>query len=289
MQSISEIRALLEEQGLKPKKRFGQNFLHDHNQIRKLIDAADLSPGDLVLEVGPGTGALTEALLDAETRVIACEIDDGLAALIDERFSDRVTLVRGDCLDRGRALSPAVVEVIDAVAHHHVSEPWAGFKLVANLPYQVASPLMAALLIEHPDCIGQFVTIQKEVADRLLAPPGGKEYGPLGIIVQALATARRIGVVSPSCFWPQPKVTSAMVSILPSPTGRGAGGEGESNLTDIENRRAFARFVTTLFTKRRKQIGSILGRDRNWPSGVIAQQRPEALTVEQIIALWRSA
>ena len=95
---------------------------------------------------------------------------------------------------------------------------WPGdrpFKLVANLPYQVASPLMAALLLDHPHCTGQFVTIQKEVADRLLAGPGSKAYGPLGIIIQALGEVRKIAAVKPASFWPQPKVTSAMVSITP--------------------------------------------------------------------------
>ncbi|UCD74074.1 MAG: ribosomal RNA small subunit methyltransferase A [Phycisphaerales bacterium] len=278
MQTISNIRKLLDERGLRPKHRLGQNFLHDQNQIRILVDAAGIVHGELVLEIGPGTGTLTEALLEAGAEVIASEIDHNLADLLADLLGDRITLLRGDCLDRGRTLNPAIID--------HLGDR--SFKLVANLPYNVASPLMAAMLIDHPNCTGQFVTIQKEVADRLLAKPGGKDYGPLGIIIQALAEVRRIGTVPPSCFWPQPKVTSAMVSLLPSPPGRGAGGEGEPTIISRDDARSFAQFVTNLFSKRRKQLGTIFGRDRTWPAGVAAEMRPGRLSIEQLIELWCS-
>ena len=264
---------LLAERGLRPKHRFGQNFLHDHNLLRKLVDAADISPGDVVLEVGPGTGTLTEELLDRGAQVIACELDEDLAAIVEERLGDRITLIRGDCLEKQRQLNAKVVEAIAA-------RP---FKLVANLPYQAASPLISTLLIEHPppQCRGQFVTIQKEVAERLMAQPGTKAYGPLTVIVQALAEVHRIAVLSPSCFWPQPEVTSAMVAIVPRQ-------EAERLVADEEAARAFARFITELFTRRRKQLGSIFGRDRsNWPAGVTADLRPEALSVQQLVQLWQ--
>jgi 16S rRNA (adenine1518-N6/adenine1519-N6)-dimethyltransferase len=276
MQTITTIRALLEERGLRPKQRYGQNFLHDQNQLGKLVHAASLRPNDLVLEVGPGTGTLTEALVDAEAEVICCEVDEQLAAIVEERLGDRITLIVVDCLKRQRQFNADIIEAIDG-------RP---FKLVANLPYNVASPLMTTLLIEHDLCMGQYVTIQKEVADRLLAGPGSKTYGPLGIIVQALAKVTPIGTVPPTCFWPQPKVTSAMVSIVPSPAGRGVGGEGVPELAEVETRRAFARFITDLFTKRRKQLGTILGRDFPFPGGVTPELRPEALTISQLIELW---
>jgi 16S rRNA (adenine1518-N6/adenine1519-N6)-dimethyltransferase len=207
MQPISHIRTLLEQRGLHPKKRFGQNFLHDHNQLRKLIDAADLAPGDVVLEIGPGTGTLTETLLDAGAQVIAVEIDRDLAALLRETLGERITLIEADALDKGRTLNPLIVEAIGG-------RP---FKLVANLPYNAASPLITALLLDHPQCTRQSITIQREVADRLVANPHTKAYGPLGIIVQALAHVERIGVVPASCFWPRPQVVSAMVRITPRP------------------------------------------------------------------------
>jgi len=280
MQTISQIRALCAERGLRPRQRLGQHFLHDKNQLAKLIDAAQLVAGDLVLEVGAGTGTLTEALLDAHAEVIACEIDRGLAQIIEDRLGQRLTLIRGDCLDRRRCLSP---NLIDAIAGRD-------FKLIANLPYGIASPLMAALLLDHPCCVGQYVTIQKEVADRLLASPGGKDYGPLGILVQTYAKVKRIGTVSPGCFWPQPKVTSAMLAILPAPPGRAGANEGadlSDALTSSDARHAFARFVTDLFTRRRKQLGAIFGRDRPWPEGVTCEMRPEMLTNRQLVALWR--
>ena len=277
MQTLSEIRALLYERGLHPKHRLGQIFLHDKNILAKLIDAADLQPGELVLEIGPGTGTLTEALIEAGAELVTCEIDTDLASIIEDRFSDRVRLIQRDCLDAHRRLNPQIVDALG-------DQP---FTLVANLPFQIASPLMCALLIDHPTCTGQYVTIQKEVADRLLADPSTKEYGALTIIVAALGEVKRICTVKPTCFWPQPKVESTMVSILPSPLGRGAGGEGSSALNTPQQRRDFARFVTQLFTKRRKQLGSILGRDCEWPTGVTADLRPEALRVERIVTLWQ--
>ncbi len=277
MQTLSEIRSILAERGLRPKRRLGQNFLHDKNILGKLVDAAELEPGELVLEVGSGTGTLTEALIEAGAQVVTCELDLGLASIIEDCFAARVQLVQGDCLDAHRRLNPKIVEVL-------ADRP---FKLVANLPFQVASPLMCALLIEHPNCLGQYVTIQREVADRLTAAAGTKEYGPLSIIVCAFGEVKRITAVGATCFWPQPKVESAMVCILPSPLGRGAGGEGSSMLSTSDQRQDFARFVTQLFTKRRKQLGSIFSRDCDWPAGVTADLRPEALSVDRIVTLWK--
>jgi 16S rRNA (adenine1518-N6/adenine1519-N6)-dimethyltransferase len=138
---------------------------------------------------------------------------------------------------------------------------------------------MSALLMDHPNCNGMFVTIQKEVAQRLTAQPGSKEYGPLGIIIQALAKEDVIGTLSAGCFWPPPKVTSAMVSIVPRE-------DVDASLRGPEQRRAFGQFVTELFMRRRKQLGTTFGRERsNWPTDIDPKKRPEALTVGQIITL----
>ncbi|MHC4099302.1 MAG: 16S rRNA (adenine(1518)-N(6)/adenine(1519)-N(6))-dimethyltransferase RsmA [Planctomycetota bacterium] len=266
MQTLSEIRAILAERGLQPRHRLGQHFLHDKNQLRRLVAAAQLEPGDLVLEVGPGTGTLTEALLTAGAEVVACEVDRGLASVITDRLGGRVKLIEGDCLRRGRSLNPVLREALGGRT----------FTLVANLPYQVASTLISVLLVRHPECRGQFVTIQKEVADRLRAGPGTKEYGAVTVLVRALADVRRIANVAPTCFWPQPKVTSSMFALRPRPDH------------GVEDPAALGAFVTRLFTARRKQLGTILGRAAApWPEGVTADLRPEALTVDQIIALWR--
>lgn len=152
----------------------------------------------------------------------------------------------------------------------------AGFKLIANLPYNVASPLLANLVVDHPRMSDAVVMIQKEVADRLSADPGNKDYGPLGILIQSLCEVNTVGVLPPSCFWPAPKVASAVVHLK----------RRAEPLTD--DPAALSAMLQTLFTKRRKQLGSILGRDRAWPEGVTADQRPEALSVPQLIALAES-
>lgn len=266
MQTLAEIKAMLAARGLRPRHRFGQNFLVEPAHLRRLLEAAAVARGDLVLEVGPGTGTLTEELLAAGAEVVACEIDRDLAALLRERLGSRIQLVEGDVLDGKRSLAGEVRRALGARS----------FRLVANLPYQVASPLLA-LLAGDESCRGSFVTVQREVADRLAAPPGGREYGPLSVAVQSRATVRRIADLAPGCFWPPPKVSSAMIAIEP----RTAPPVGPSEHD------AFGRFVTSVFSRRRKQLGSILGRDAPLPEGVSPDARPEEVPTDAWVALWR--
>ncbi|MBL0928282.1 MAG: 16S rRNA (adenine(1518)-N(6)/adenine(1519)-N(6))-dimethyltransferase [Phycisphaerales bacterium] len=309
MQSLSDIRALLESRGLSPKKSLGQNFLADQNLIRKLADAAELSPADLVLEVGPGTGVLTEAMLDRGCTVIACELDSDLAALLRERLADhpRFTLIEGDCLADKAHLNPLITEALSTALARTTSQatpgplhaPHAppgstgggsrgagGFKLVANLPYQAASPLMVTLMCDHPACSGMWVTVQKEAADRARARPGTHDYGELAVVLGSMAEVRRVAVLPPECFWPRPKVTSEMIAVTRRP----------APLTDHPRR--LARACRALFTHRRKQLAAIIrdsARDGyRWnlpappavlPAGINAAARPEQLTIEQLVAL----
>lgn len=266
MQTIAEIRALLAERGLRPRSRLGQNFLHDGNQVRRLVEAAAPTPGEVILEVGPGTGVLTEALLERGVEVVACELDLDLAQLLEDRLGDRVRLVRGDCLDRHRVLAGKVKEAIG-------DRSW---RLVANLPFGVASTLIVELLLHHPRCLSLHVTIQREVARRLTSPPGTKAYGQLTIIVSALAEVRAIGDVPASCFWPVPKVDSAMVGIHP---------RADHGLDDPAG---LARFVVRLFSSRRKQLGTILGRAPVEAAGIDPQRRPDVLAVDEFVHLWRT-
>jgi 16S rRNA (adenine1518-N6/adenine1519-N6)-dimethyltransferase len=269
MQTLSDIRRILESRGLAPRKSLGQNFLIDHNLIRKLVDAAAVGPGDSVLEVGPGTGALTEELLERGCRVVAAELDRGLSEHLREHFAARgsqFTLVEGDCLADKRTLAPEVLTALGA----------GPFKLVSNLPYGAATPVMSILLTDHPRCAGLFVTIQREVADRLLAGPGSKDYGTLGILAQVAAEVQLIARLPPECFWPRPEVTSAMVSLVRRPVPL------------VEGVRGFADFCQRLFEKRRKQLGAVLGRDRVWPEGIGPTDRAESLTIGQLIALYRA-
>lgn len=266
MQTLTEIRGLLAARGVRPKHRLGQNFLHDHNQLRKIVAAAGVSPGDLVLEVGPGTGTLTEALVEADVEVISVELDEDMAAIVESRLGDRFQLIRGDCLDRRRHLSPAILEAL-------ADRP---FRLVANLPYQAATPLMMDLLIRRPHCLGQVALIQKEVADRLVAGPGGRDYGLISILTAALGSIERVGNVPPGCFWPAPKVTSSVVAITPR------------NDHGIEDGEAFGDFVGELFRTRRKQIGATLSRMKlAIPAGLDPTVRPETLSPSRLLELHR--
>ena len=269
MQTLSEIKELLAQHGLSPRKALGQNFLVDHNLIRKLVDAAALSPGELVLEIGPGTGTMTEELLDRGCAVIAAELDGGLAAMLRARFADRpaFSLVEGDCLDGKHVLSAKIVEAI-------AGRP---FVLVSNLPYGAATPVMNLLLADFPNCRGLFVTIQLEVAQRLMAKPATRDFGSISVLAQTVAQLELIVKASPGCFWPQPEVHSAMLAArrLATPLCSEPG--------------PFSKWCQTLFEKRRKQLGAIIGRDRVWPAGIAPEARAEELTIEQLISLWHSA
>jgi 16S rRNA (adenine1518-N6/adenine1519-N6)-dimethyltransferase len=185
VQTQSEIRAILAAHGISPKHRFGQNFLVDHNLLRRLVDASEIGVGSLVLEIGPGTGTMSEELLARGAELVAVELDRDMAAILRERLSGdpRFTLFEGDCLDGKRALNADVLT-------HFAGRP---FTLVANLPYQAASPVMA-ICAGMPQCLGQFVTVQREVGDRLRAAVGTGEYGPLTIIVQAFAEVEQLAI-----------------------------------------------------------------------------------------------
>lgn len=266
-QTVATIKELLASRGMSPLKAFGQNFLIDQNMLRKLIDAAGVQPGETVLEVGPGTGVLTDELLSRGCRVVACEIDRGMCGILRERFADnpKFTLVEGDCLDGKHAIAPAVLAALRA-------EP---FVHVANLPYGAATPLMSLLMAQHRECRGLYVTIQREVGDRLAAKPGTKEYGPLSVLAQVTCEVTAIAKLPPSCFWPQPDVTSAMIGLKRRPVPLHADPAG------------LLAFCHAIFEQRRKQLQAVLrGLGKTVPAGVDPQIRAEAMSAEQLMALY---
>ncbi len=264
-------RENLQARGLHPRKRFGQNFLVDPSKVERIVEASDVGPEDTVLEVGPGTGVLTERLLATGARVVAVEIDRDLCELLRERFGEREAfeLIEGDVLATKSTINPKVVDALRGEGDGRLSP----FRHVANLPYNIASPLLVTLATDFPTMDRAIVMVQKEVADRLAASPGGKDYGPLSIMVQAMCAVKRLFTLPPSCFWPRPQIDSAVVELArrPEPLTR--------------NVAALYEMVQRLFQKRRKQVGSVLGRDHALPPGVRGQMRPEELTVEQFIAL----
>ena len=265
MQTIGVIKELLAIHGLAPRKSLGQNFLIDQNHITNLVAASGVTAGSVVLEVGPGTGTLTEALLDNGARVIACELDRGLAQLLRDRLGERrgFSLIEGDCLASKHEINPAITDALGRNA----------FQLVANLPYAAATPLIATLITEHPRCTSLHVTIQKEVAQRLRAQPGTREYGELSVLTQALCHVSRIATLPPSCFWPRPKVTSEMISITRLAHPR------------TEEPRSLQALCDLLFSQRRKQIGSLLPRGAEVPAGIDPRSRAEALSIDQLVQL----
>ncbi len=254
---------MLDERGLAPKKSLGQNFLVDHNLLRKLVDDARIQPNDTILEVGPGAGVLTRELLDRGARVVAIELDAGLADLLrDTITSDRLTLIEGDALPKGE-LNPEALAALGGVE----------WRLVANLPYAIASPLIAEVLIRHTACRSLHVTIQKEVAERLTAQPDTRDYGSLGVLAQSIAEVELITLAGPHCFWPPPKVTSAMASLR----------RRDEPLTSRPD--TFESFVRQLFMKRRKQLGAILGRDAVARTDLDPTRRPQSLSVPEFVTL----
>ncbi len=192
------IPALLERHGLAPSRALGQNFLADPNTARRIVRLADVSAGDRVLEIGPGIGSLTTALLDAEAEVTAIELDRHVIPALREVVGDAVRVVPGD------ALTVDLAGVLgDPAGGPHV--------LVANLPYNVATPIVMRFLEDAPQITTMLVMVQREVGERLAAGPGTKTYGAPSVKVAYFATARVVGLVPPSVFVPAPRIESALV------------------------------------------------------------------------------
>lgn len=203
----SEVRALLTQLDFHPSRLLGQNFLIDRNILNILLEAAALQPADAVVEVGPGLGVLTDALLARAAAVTAIEKDHRLAAYLRERFADRpgLALIHADILDCD---FPALF-------------PRPGLKLAANLPYAIAARLLVELTaIPHPPALVA-VTIQREVAARLVAAPSSDDYGLLSILIQRHYEIATVKHIAPSCFWPPPEVQSSISRLVlrPAPLG----------------------------------------------------------------------
>jgi 16S rRNA (adenine1518-N6/adenine1519-N6)-dimethyltransferase len=232
----AEIRAFAAELGVRPTKRLGQNFVHDPNTIRRIVRTAELEPGERVLEVGPGLGSLTLGLLEAGHRVTAVEIDPVLAERLPQTVRSRLPGARLDVI------------AADALRLTSAPDP-APTALVANLPYNVAVPVLLHLLELLPSVERGLVLVQAEVADRLAAGPGSKVYGVPSVKTAWYAQATRAGVVPASVFWPVPNVESGLVRLIRRPPP--AAGEGVTR-TDV-----FA-VVDAAFAQRRKTLRAAL-------------------------------
>src|SRR5690606_17102451 len=266
-----EIRALADRLGLRPSKRRGQNFVHDPNTVRRIVHTAALTPTDVVLEVGPGLGSLTLALLGAAAHVHAVEVEPVLAralpATVAQRapeYAHRLTVSEQDALTLTRLPPPP---------------PTA---LVSNLPYNVAVPVLLHLLAALPEIRHGLVMVQQEVADRLTAAPGSRVYGVPTVKLAWFATARPAGKIPRSVFWPVPNVDSGLVAITRREPPAGAGREATFAVVDA----AFAQRRKTL---RAALAGWAGGADRAAAvlerAGVAPAARAESLTIEQFAAI----
>lgn len=235
-----------EEVGLRPKTRHGQNFLIDLNLLRLLCETADLGPEDVVLEVGTGTGSLTGMMAPRAGHVVSVEVDGQLYQLASEALyrSENVTLLRTDALRNKNHFNP---EALEAVAAQLDAAPGRRFKLAANLPYNVATPVVSnALALDRPP-VTMTITIQKELAERMTASPGTKDYGALSVWMQSQCRVEIVRVMPPQAFWPRPKVESAIVHVELDPESRAA----------IADLAYFHDFVRSIFWHRRKFLRSV--------------------------------
>ena len=275
-QSKHQIESFLSEAGSRPRRRFGQNFMIDQNMVRAVAEAGEIGPDDCVTEVGPGTGTLTEELMGRSCHVTAVEIDHDLARLLREQFGERsnFTVIEADALAGKHELNPRLLAMIRSAQR-------AGrrVKLVANLPYNIASPLIIEMLIAGVELLA--FTVQKEVAQRIRAAPGTEDYGPLSVMAQMLAKVEFLRTIPPQVFWPAPKVESALMRLTRNDRLGSRAGE-------------FSAVVRTLFSFRRKTLRRALTQAGIDAEAVLAetgfdgQKRAERLSPEQFLELFEA-
>ena len=238
---------LFREHGFNPRSDLGQNFLIDLNLLEFVVRAAEISRDDLVLEVGTGTGGMTTHLSEQAGHVVSVEVDPKMYALATHvtRHCDNVTLINRDILRNKNTLSPEIMQVLKQQA---AKQPDGQLKLVANLPYSVATPVISNLVASDLQWSRIIATIQLELGEKMIAKPGTGSYSALSVWLQSQCSVRIIRRMGPQVFWPRPKVQSAIVSIR---RHDGRGGQ-------IDNRPFFLDFIRRLFHHRRKIARSVL-------------------------------
>jgi 16S rRNA (adenine1518-N6/adenine1519-N6)-dimethyltransferase len=266
---LTEMKQVLAERGIRLTKSLGQNFLHDANQLRRIVAAAELKKSDRVLEVGPGLGPLTELLVEQAGEVLAIEKDAKLVEVLKQRFRSETGEVPALRLLHDDALDYLSREARD----------WSEWKLVANLPYSVASPILVELASGGRGPQRMVATLQIEVAKRLLAKPGTLHYGLLTLLVQLDYEPQGWFKIPASCFFPAPDVDSACVCLA----------RREQPLLPPDQRDTFTRIVKRSFSQRRKMMLKLLKED--WPEPCLVaeferlrlspQIRAEEVSLEQ--------
>lgn len=246
-QTRSFLMSLFQQHGINPRGDLGQNFLIDVNLIEFAVRAAELGPRDVALEVGSGTGGMTAFLSEEAGRVITVDIDKNMSMLAGEAVQDRhnVIVINADILKNKNTLDP---HICDVIRHHVASIPDGRLKLVANLPYSVATPVISNLIASDLPWERMICTIQWELAEKMVSEPGSSKYGAMSAWIQSQATVRILRRLGPNVFWPRPKVDSAIISIW----------RDQEKADRIVDRRFFQDFLRRAFTLRRKFIRSVL-------------------------------
>jgi 16S rRNA (adenine1518-N6/adenine1519-N6)-dimethyltransferase len=285
MQTKHQIQQLLASAGVRPNKKLGQHFLIDLNLMRLLVGSANISNNDIVLEIGCGTGSLTEVLVEKAGLVIAVELDRVLAEIAKSRLANtpNLKLIHADVLKSKHTFNPAVTDALETARKKYSGR----VLLVANLPYNVASPVIINLVTGPSIVDAMYVTVQKEVADRMTAPPGSSNYGALSIFLAATGDVKTIRVLKPTVFWPAPKVDSEMVSFV----------RNQVKSERIENMKLFIETVNLFMGHRRKMLktssklaNKMLIKIENWSKifkkcSIDPQKRPGQLCAEDFIAI----
>jgi 16S rRNA (adenine1518-N6/adenine1519-N6)-dimethyltransferase len=285
-QTLSFLMRRFQEVGIRPHTKFGQNFLIDLNLLGVLLGSAAVTGDDVVLEIGTGTGSLTALLAQRAAAVVTVEIDRQMFQLASEELEpfENVVMLPIDALKSKNRLNP---QIMAAVAEALSAAPGRRLKLVANLPFNIATPLIGNLLCEDHPPQTMTVTIQKEVAERVVAAPGTKDYGALSIWVQGQCRAEILRILPPAVFWPRPKVFSAFLQITLD----------EQLRRRIPDRAFFHEFLRAIFLHRRKSLrGQLLaagkGRlDKSAVDAILVQQqlegtmRAEQLAVDTMLHL----
>ncbi|HUG91113.1 MAG TPA: 16S rRNA (adenine(1518)-N(6)/adenine(1519)-N(6))-dimethyltransferase RsmA [Planctomycetaceae bacterium] len=246
-QTRSHLMELFERHGFHPRTDLGQNFLIDLNLVEFIIRQADLGPRDVALEIGAGTGGMTTFLARQAGAVVSVEYDRNMHALAEEAVAglENVTLLRTDALQNKNRFARPVLEALAAKLSDGAGRR---LKLVANLPYSIATPVVSNLVATDLPWERMVVTIQLELAERMAAEPGSAHYGALSAWLQTQCRVTLLKRLKPTVFWPRPRVNSAIVRIVPDAAGREA----------ITDRPFFQDFVRRLFQKRRKLMRGVL-------------------------------
>jgi 16S rRNA (adenine1518-N6/adenine1519-N6)-dimethyltransferase len=277
---LSEIKHVLAASGIRLTKSLGQNFLHDGNQLRRIVQAAELTRSDRVLEIGPGLGPLTELLIEQAGEVLAIEKDARLVELLRQRL--KVSLVSG--LSE-TDLTPLLRLVLGDGLEFLRRTPcdWSDWKLVANLPYSVASAILVELAQVERCPQRMVVTVQLEVAQRIVAAPGNRDYGMLSLLLHLHYESKGFFKIPASCFFPEPDVDSACVTLTRRP----------HPLLTPQQSRVFTKIIKRSFSQRRKMLLKLLKEDWPLPRLTAAlnrlqlapQVRAETVSLEQFVRL----